>query len=465
MTAAAKIVLLAEDDDSVATVVQSALETAGHGVVLATSRRERDRLLADGRHDLLVTDVVFPDGDGLDTLQTALAAAGGCPVIVLSAQNTLDTAIRASREGAYEYLPKPFDLDELVQAANMAMRSAGQVAAPPVEHDDEPEALLVGRAPAMQRLYRVIARLGGSDLAVLIEGESGTGKELVARAIHQTSGRAGKPFVAVNMAAIPRDLIESELFGHEKGAFTGAERRTQGRFGQAEGGTLFLDEIGDMPLDAQTRLLRVLQSGEYTPVGGAQMIEADVRIVAATNRPLAKMVAEGRFREDLYYRLNVVPVTVPPLRDRRPDIAALCRHFLSRAGKRGLSEKTITTAAVRRIERHAWPGNVRELENFIYRMCVLARGDTIGVTDVRGQLSDARALPEDGDPIVAAIEQWLDRLGDDEGDLYDRLVGVVERPLLERALRLTGGNQLKAAAMLGINRNTLRKRLTRHDLR
>lgn len=458
-------ILLAEDDSSVATVIQASLEGADYSVDLAQTRDERDARLANERYDLLITDVAFPDGDGFDTLAGALSTGHHCPVIVVSAQNTLDTAIRAARLGSYDYLPKPFDLDELLQtvAAAMHRESAPAERAPEPAYDEQ---LLIGRAPSMQALYRVIARLADNDLAVLIGGESGSGKELVARAIHQSGRRAQRPFVAINMAAIPRDLVESELFGHEKGAFTGANTRTEGRFGQAEGGTLFLDEIGDMPLDAQTRLLRVLQSGEYSPVGGAALRTSDVRIIAASHRSLPELVEEGRFREDLFYRLNVVPVAVPALRERRGDIAGLCHHFIALAKHRGLPAKTITAAAMKLIERQAWPGNVRELENFVYRMCVLARGDTIGVSDIRPQFSILpNNAPDDDSGVDDAISGWLaQRSIDSPGALYDALLARVERPLFEYVLGETGGNQLRAAQRLGINRNTLRKRLARHDL-
>ncbi|TXC69179.1 sigma-54-dependent Fis family transcriptional regulator [Sphingorhabdus soli] len=458
-------ILLAEDDNAVATVIQASLEGAGYRVALAETRAARDAMLAGAAYDLLITDVVFPDGNGFDTLADALANTDGCSVIVVSAQNTLDTAIRAARLGSYDYLPKPFDLDELLKTTAAAMHREAS-AAEPAQDPDGGEQLLIGRTPPMQALYRVIARLADNDLAVLIGGESGTGKELVARAIHQSGQRAQRPFVAINMAAIPRDLVESELFGHERGAFTGANARTEGRFGQAEGGTLFLDEIGDMPLDAQTRLLRVLQSGEYSPVGGSEVRRSDVRIIAASHRSLPDLVAEGRFREDLFYRLNVVPVAVPALRERRGDIAGLCRHFMVGAQDRGLPAKTISAAALKLIERQDWPGNVRELENFVYRMCVLARGDTFGVSDVRAQF--VTATDESGgdvDGIDGAIAGWLaDRAPSATGALYDDLLARIERPLFEYVLGETGGNQLRAAERLGINRNTLRKRLARHDL-
>jgi two-component system nitrogen regulation response regulator GlnG len=320
----------------------------------------------------------------------------------------------------------------------------------------------------MQDVYRIIARVVSNDLTVLISGESGTGKELVARAIHDLGPRRRSPFVALNMAAIPRELIEAELFGHERGAFTGAQARSAGRFEQAERGTLFLDEIGDMPMEAQTRLLRVLQSGEFTTVGGARTIRADVRIVAATNRDLAQLVAIGQFREDLFYRLNVVPVSLPALRARRQDIALLARHFLDRAAEGGLPRKQLDAAAITSLESYDWPGNVRELENIMRRIAVLSRDERIGADEVRAMLGAASSgpAPLPGDPgIEAAVRARLERLAReepaalDDGSLYDRIIGEVERPLIEALLARHGQNQLRAARALGINRNTLRKRL------
>jgi two-component system nitrogen regulation response regulator GlnG len=387
------------------------------------------------------------------------------PVIVLSAQNTLTTAVRATEVGAYDYLPKPFDLDDLTRAVDGALARQGGGAAEILEDADR--ALpLIGRSPAMQDVYRVIARVISNDLTVLISGESGTGKELVARAIHDLGPRANAPFLAINMAAIPRELIEAELFGHERGAFTGAQARSAGRFEQAAGGTLFLDEIGDMPLEAQTRLLRVLQSGEFTTVGGARTIRADVRIVAATNRDLNALVQSGQFREDLFYRLNVVPVTLPALRERRQDIALLARHFLDRAAENGLPRKRLDEAAIIALEAHDWPGNVRELENIMRRLAVLSRDEVIGA----GELGSVIGMPSAAVPVGAldldtAVRARLDRIARedprelDDGTLYERIIAEVERPLIEAMLARHGGNQLRAARAMGINRNTLRKRL------
>jgi two-component system nitrogen regulation response regulator GlnG len=317
-------ILIVEDDPAIALIVSEALRGEAGSVATVATLAERDRALAERLPSLLITDVVLPDGDGIDSLPPQLAAAK-VPVIILSAQNTLDTAVRAADRGSYDYLPKPFDLGELTASVRAALgrRSSAAASGPTASIDAAASHGLVGRAPSMQVVYRTIARLASNDLAVLILGESGTGKELAARAVHATGLRRGGPFVAINMAAIPRELIEAELFGHEKGAFTGAVARKAGRFEQARGGTLFLDEIGDMPLEAQTRLLRVLQSNEYSRVGGQEVLSADVRIIAATHRDIAQLVQSGAFREDLYYRLNVIPLTMPPLRERRSDIAAL----------------------------------------------------------------------------------------------------------------------------------------------
>ncbi|MBS0479217.1 MAG: sigma 54-interacting transcriptional regulator, partial [Proteobacteria bacterium] len=322
-------ILVLDDDAAIRAVVAHALRRAGHQVTTTTSLADFNRELRANTPDVVISDVVLPDGNGLDMVTGLAEAYPRLPVIILSAQNTLTTAVRATEVGAYEYLPKPFDLDDLTRAVDGALARHGESASEEVDAEDR--ALpLIGRSPAMQDVYRVIARVIANDLTVLISGESGTGKELVARAIHDLGPRRSSPFLAINMAAIPRELIEAELFGHERGAFTGAQARSAGRFEQAAGGTLFLDEIGDMPIEAQTRLLRVLQSGEFTTVGGARTIRADVRIVAATNRDLESLVQSGRFREDLFYRLNVVPVTLPALRERRQDISLLARHFLDR---------------------------------------------------------------------------------------------------------------------------------------
>src|SRR6478609_9363080 len=369
-------ILLADDDAAIRTVLNQALSRAGYEVRSTSNAATLWRWVAQGEGDLIITDVVMPDENAFDLLPRIKKLRPDLPVIVMSAQNTFMTAIKASERGAYEYLPKPFDLKELVAVVGRALSrpQAPSVTAPNPDGDDIP---LVGRSPAMQEIYRALARLMPTDLTVMITGESGTGKELVARALHDYGKRRQGPFFAVNMAAIPRDLIESELFGHEKGAFTGALARSAGRFEQAEGGTLFLDEIGDMPLEAQTRLLRVLQQGEYTTVGGRTPIKTDVRIIAATNRDLRQLIGQGLFREDLYYRLNVVPLRLPPLRERVEDIADLVRHFLRKAENEGLPAKSLDSEALEILRRHRWLGDVREMENLVRLRAVLQTGDTI----------------------------------------------------------------------------------------
>src|SRR5476649_2324885 len=362
-------ILVADDDTAIRTVLNQALSRAGYEVRLTGNAATLWRLISQGEGDLVITDVVMPDENAFDLLPRIKKMRPNLPVIVMSAQNTFMTAIRASERGAYEYLPKPFDLKELVGIVGRALaepkrRKAGEVEIAPIA-DSMP---LIGRSPAMQDIYRSLARLMQTDLTVMITGESGTGKELVARALHDYGKRKTGPFVAINMAAIPRDLIESELFGHEKGAFTGANARSVGRFEQADGGTLFLDEIGDMPMEAQTRLLRVLQQGEYTTVGGRTPIKTNVRIVAATNKELRHAIAQGQFREDLFFRLNVVPLRIPPLRERLEDISDLIRHFFDQAQREGLPPKQIDPAGQDRLKRHRWPGNVRELENLARRL-------------------------------------------------------------------------------------------------
>ena len=451
--------LLVEDDASIATVITAALEAEAFAVQHTDSIAGRDRLLVAGRYDVMLTDVVLTDGDGIATLGDVTAAYPDMPVIILSAQNTLDTAVRATDTGAFEYFPKPFDLDELVRAACQAAdsRTAGGTAG-----EDAPEGLpLIGRSQAMQDVYRMITRVLRNDLTVLVLGESGTGKELVAEAIHQLGARKAGPFIAVNTAAIPRELIESELFGHEKGAFTGAVQRSIGKFEQASGGTLFLDEIGDMPPEAQTRLLRALQSGRIRRVGGNEEIAIDVRIIAATNRDLAPMIADGSFREDLFYRLNVVPIVLPPLRDRDGDVEPLARHFLRKAAEEGLPLRRLSAAAIALLDSHAWRGNVRELRNFVFRAALLSRDEEIDAATVRTLLDDRAPQADQGNggDISSALEGWLAEARPAPGTLYHTAVSAFERPLFIHALRETGGNQLRAAELLGINRNTLRKRL------
>ena len=467
-------VLVVDDDAAIRTVVREALRRAGHMVETAASVAEQRRLFASFDPQVLVTDVMLPDGNGLDIIPEMLARDPGLPVIVLSAQNTFATALRATEQGAFDYLPKPFDLGELTRAVSDALAARASSGAIHPDQEATEDLPLIGRSPPMQEVYRTIARVVANDLTVLVLGESGTGKELVARAIHDFGPRASAPFVAINMAAIPRELIESELFGHERGAFTGAQSRSAGRFEQAQGGTLFLDEIGDMPMEAQTRLLRVLQAGEFTTVGGTRSIRADVRIIAATHKDLPRLIADGGFREDLYYRLNVVPIRLPALRQRGDDIGELARFFLDRAAADGLPRKMLDAGAVTRLVQHGWPGNVRELENLMRRLAVLSREDVISAGVVEQQLQhpvmaeavSAGAVATGSGGLADAVEQHLARyfatFGRDlpPDGLYDRVLAEVERPLLELSMAAAKGNQLRAARLLGINRNTLRKKLT-----
>ena len=452
-------ILLVEDDKSIATVITAALEAEGLLVDKCDSLTARDKLLAAGNYAAMLTDVALTDGDGLEDLPHIRQSHPDLPVIVLSAQNTLDTAVRASNIGAFEYFPKPFDLDELITTVTRAIGSQSTDLA---EDEDTSEGLpLVGRSKAMQAVYRMITRVLHNDLTVLVLGESGTGKELVAEAIHQLGHRKSGPFIAVNAAAIPRELIESELFGHEKGAFTGAIGQAIGKFEQANGGTLFLDEIGDMPMEAQIRLLRALQSGRIRRVGGRHEIETDARIVAATNRDLGPLIASGKFREDLYYRLNVVPIEMPPLRERSADIAALARHFLVLAAQEGLPRRQLTDGAIAALEQREWRGNVRELRNAAFRLALMSRDETIdqqAVIEVLGE-SDDLISSDEADVFVTAVADWHSANPVPSGSLYHSALAAFEKPLFELALTRTGGNQLRAAELLGINRNTLRKKL------
>ncbi|HWA03822.1 MAG TPA: nitrogen regulation protein NR(I) [Rhizomicrobium sp.] len=461
-------ILIADDDSAIRTVLSQALGRAGYDVRTTGTAAGLWRWVSAGDGSLVITDVVLPDENGFDLLPRIKRMRPDLPVVVMSAQNTILTAITAAERGAFDYLPKPFDLKELTAIVQRALAAPQAVREPaPASGDRLP---LIGRSAAMQDIYRVIARLTQTDLTVMITGESGTGKELVARALHDYGKRRHGAFVALNMAAIPKELIESELFGHERGAFTGATTRGIGRFEQAEGGTLFLDEIGDMPLEAQTRLLRVLQQGEYTTVGGRARIRTDVRIVAATNRDLRQLIQQGLFREDLYYRLNVVPLRMPPLRERAEDIPDLARHFLRKAEEEGLPAKHFDADAIELLRRHRWPGNVRELENLVRRLAVLHSGDTIPASAVVTELRAAGGHPsprdsQEPETLAASVERHLDALFRSTGEglpppgLYDRVLREIERPLLSISLAATRGNQIRAAHLLGLNRNTLRKKI------
>ncbi|HST95794.1 MAG TPA: nitrogen regulation protein NR(I) [Microvirga sp.] len=467
-------ILLADDDAAIRTVLNQALSRAGYEVRSTSNAATLWRWVAQGEGDLVITDVMMPDENAFDLLPRIKKLRPDLPIIVMSAQNTFMTAIKASERGAYEYLPKPFDLKELVAVVGRALSRPRALSNPnpAAENEDIP---LVGRSHAMQEIYRALARLMPTDLTVMITGESGTGKELVARALHDYGKRRQGPFVAVNMAAIPRELIESELFGHEKGAFTGATARNTGRFEQAEGGTLFLDEIGDMPMEAQTRLLRVLQQGEYTTVGGRVPIKTNVRIVAATNKDLRVLIQQGLFREDLFFRLNVVPLRLPPLRERVEDIPDLVRHFFVIVEKEGLARKQVDVEAMDRLKRYRWPGNVRELENLVRRLAALYPQDTITGAIIDAEL-DAQPMslslsstktdrPQESEGLSDAVERHLAEYFSGFRDtlpppgLYHRILREIEGPLIGAALAATRGNQIRAAELLGVNRNTLRKKV------
>ena len=463
-------VIVADDDRTIRTVLSQALTRAGCRVRSTGTISTLWRWIEEGEGDCVVSDVMMPDGDALDLLPAIQRKRPDLPVIVMSAQNTMMTAIRAAEVGAYEYIPKPFDLREVLGQVNKALnrQKGGETQAEAAEEKGQ-QLPLIGRSPAMQDVYRIMARLMTTDLGVMIMGESGTGKELVARALHNFGLRKNGAFVAINMASVPPDMIETEMFG--SAAQPGPDGA--GKFEQADGGTLFLDEIGDMPLEAQTRLLRVLQDNEFFRVGGRQPMTANARIVAATHQDLRALVQEGRFREDLFYRLNIVPIRLPPLRDRLDDIPDLARHFLRVAETEGLPRKTISQEALAELRKLEWAGNVRELENLMRRLAVLCPDDIISAGVVQQEIkarpsSTAAPGAERGQKLSQAIESHLKRYFDLHGDslppagLYDRIIKEVELPLIAISLAATRGNQVRTAELLGINRNTLRKKI--HDL-
>lgn len=470
------VVLLADDDAAIRMVLNQALTRAGYEVRPTGNISTMWNWVSRGEGDILITDVAMPDGSAFDVMPKIKKLRPELPMIVMSAQNTFMTAIRASEVGAYEYLPKPFDITEVLSVVARGLADAKKPSKAEREAEEPSETMpLVGRSAAMQDIYRALARLMQTDLTVMVTGESGTGKELVARALHDFGKRRNGPFVAINMAAIPRDLIEAELFGHEKGAFTGANTRSSGRFEQAEGGTLFLDEIGDMPMDAQTRLLRVLQEGEYTMVGGRTPIKTNVRIVAATHRDLSQMIRQGLFREDLYYRLNVVPIRLPPLRERTDDIADLVAHFLRAAQREGEPLKAVSPEAIRLMQNYSWPGNIRELENLVRRLAALYADEQISAEIVQNELNiadrvSAPTMATGPVDLSMAVETHVGELLREyepnlpPAGLYQRVIDRVEAPLIAMALNACGGNQIKAADLLGLNRNTLRKKIRTHSI-
>ncbi len=461
-------ILVADDEESIRLVLATALSQAGHEVETVATGGDALAVLGRRDFDVAILDIRMPDMSGLDVLSRLREESNPAIVVVITAQNTMANAIEAMKRGAFNYLTKPFDLDEvraLVARATEMHELSHTVGRMRDEIGGryEPGVTLIGTSPGMQEIFKTIGRVATGDATVLIEGESGTGKELIARAIHAHSPRWSGPFVAVNCSAIPRDLLESELFGHERGAFTGAVERRVGRFEAAAGGTLFLDEIGDMPTELQVKLLRVLQEREFSRVGGTQVLKANVRIVAATNQSLERAVREQRFREDLYFRLKVVPISVPPLRERRGDIPALIGHFLAKINAEMSTDVAgVSPEAEDALVRHPWPGNVRELENTLLRAAVLAPARTLTPADLA--LSEATPPPPLTGSLADTLRSAVAALVHDperpSKDLYAAVVAAVERPLIELVLDQTGGNQLRAAELLGINRNTLRKKIT-----
>ncbi len=457
-------VWIVDDDRSVRFVLAAALGEAGYRVTAFADAGEVLDALASGRApDLLLTDVRMPGDSGLVLLDKLKAQRPRLPVIVMSAHTDVASTAGAFRGGAQEFLSKPFDMDEAVALVQRALPEQIAPATMPAITPPEPAQALIGQAPAMRELFRGIGRLAQVPLSVLVTGETGTGKELVARALHRESPRATRPFVALNTAAIPAELLESELFGHEAGAFTGAHKRHIGRFEQADGGTLFLDEIGDMPAALQTRLLRVLAEGEFFRVGGRELIRVDVRVVAATHQPLEALVEQGRFRADLLHRLDVVRLRLPPLRERREDIAQLAARFLAHAARKlQLPAKKLSAPALERLRAHAWPGNVRELENVCWRLAALAPGDTIGAADLALAFPDAAATDTATTPDewTQALADWArERLAAGATDLHAQARDLLDRTLLEAALERCNGHRGDAAEALGLSRNTVTRKL------
>ena len=456
-----KPVWIVDDDRSIRWVFEKALSREGIAYNSFASAREALDALAGGAPQVLISDIRMPGQSGIELLQELKQKHPAVPVIVMTAYSDLESAVAAFQGGAYEYLPKPFDVDQAVEPTRRALDESQREQAVLEPAGEVPE--ILGQAPAMQEVFRAIGRLSQSSATVLITGESGTGKELVARALHRHSIRASRPFVAINTAAMPKDLLESELFGHERGAFTGAQALRRGRFEQAEGGTLFLDEIGDMPAELQTRLLRVLSDGTFYRVGGHQQLKANVRVIAATHQDLESRVREGAFREDLYHRLNVIRVRIPSLRERREDIALLARHFLAHSAKElGVEPKRLSDEVLAHIGRMDFPGNVRQLENLCHWLTVMAPGQAIGVADLpvefRGEPVSAGLAP--ASDWIAALEQEVERrLARGETGVLDQLARQFERSLISRALARTGGRRIEAATLLGMGRNTITRKI------
>ncbi|QOX79737.1 sigma-54-dependent Fis family transcriptional regulator [Trichlorobacter lovleyi] len=466
-------ILVADDEESMRWVLSKALRKKGYSVDLAADGNQALRQVREQSYDLVIVDIKMPGMSGLEFLDKARELRPDLLVVVMTAEASMKNAVEAMKRGAYDYITKPFDLeviDAIIEKVSRARDVSNQVSLLKQELKDhyQVEKNIIGNSAAMREVYKTIGKVAGSDITVLIQGESGTGKELIARAIHFNSTRLGKPFVAINCAAIPKDLLESELFGSERGAFTGATERKTGKFEQANHGTIFLDEIGDMPLDLQAKILRVLQEQEITRIGGSQNLSVDVRVVAATNQELQERVRNREFREDLYYRLNVVPINLAPLRERSEDIPALVEYFLERAcAELEIPTKQCAPEAMELLSNYSWPGNVRELENTIKRGVILSSDPYLTTADfasLTNRQETIHAIPQE-QSLESLVEMKLrnsmngiEKL--DKGDIYDRVLEQVERPLIRYVLEKTRGNQVRAADILGINRNTLRKKIS-----
>ena len=464
-----KKILVIEDDQSMRWVLDKSLSREGYSVTSVPDGRSGISAAFEVAPDLVILDILMPDIDGLTVLRKIKESHPQLPVLIITAQNIMTHAVEAMRRGAYDYLPKPFDIAVLLERVDRglaqveAVGSMREPASIPAEMED-----MIGTSPLMEDLFKAMGRVAASDATVLVLGESGTGKELVARAIHRFSNRASGPFIAVNASAIPSELLESVLFGHEKGAFTGATETRKGKFELAAGGTLFLDEIGDMPANLQAKILRVLENREFERVGGQRSFSSDVRVISATHRELWEAVKEGDFREDLYYRLNVVSLRIPPLRERREDIPVLTGHFLRVfAEEEGSKPRIISDGAMSVLVKHVWPGNVRELLNTLKRASVLASDRVIHTSDLGLSIEGSdKGIEENFDEF---IRRWMHQIVEpwstmEEGDLYEQVMSRVEKPLFELVMEAVKGNQVRAAKVLGINRNTLRERLRKYDL-
>jgi len=451
-----------DDDDSIRFVLERALSRAGYEVRTYATVAALHEALAEDSPDVILTDIRLPDADGLTVLDTLRDEERDIPVIAMTGFSDLDAAVNAFQQGVFDYLPKPFDLDQVLTVVASAVADRP---APAPEETTPGKAQVIGESAAMQEIYRTIGRLSRSDISVLITGETGSGKEVVARALHDHSPRSGGPFVALNTAAIPSELLESELFGHERGAFTGAHAARAGRFEEAAGGTLFLDEIGDMPLPLQTRLLRVLADGDYYRVGGRDLLRANVRVIAATHQDLERHIADGRFREDLYHRLNVIHIDLPPLRERREDIPALARHFLEQAARdMDLEVKHLRADTLETLRQRLWPGNVRQLQNVCRQLCVMAPGDQVFPEDLPPETPVTGSGDEQRADWRMQLRAWA---GQALQAGTPELMGVVRRDmeqvLFEAALEHAGGKRIEAARLLGVGRNTLSRKLREHE--